>query len=520
MIHEPTGPVFARACATAALGGLAIALGGAPHEAFAVAWLGPGMLAVALEAVDAQRSVRTRSRLVRASAVGLAAGVAANGATCSWSVELLSTYAAMPTPVAWLVSMLLFVAQSLPFVLAAVLASASRALGAPLEVALPSAFVVASSAAPMIFPWRIGNSQTGFLALAQIAELGGLPLLDAVLASASALALRAIRAPHARFARLAGALVLVGVPAIWGDARLREVRAERLTRPTLRVGVVQHAFDVPERRDPAQWEAQFAITTELTRELEREGVALVAWPESAFPWAVSRAHLARFPRELDLPALGVRGPIVLGATTHSEGHRYNSVLAVDATRVLGLVDKAHLMPFSERIPGRDWLRLLDGVLPEGLTPGDLRGGVIDVGRERLGILNCYEDLMAEHVWRTSRLGASLLSNHTNDAWFGRTNAAELHHFLARMRAIETRRDLVRTVNTGVSGLVAATGETEERTGIFERRAFVVTARPSREMTPWMRWGDWVTPAAWGALLGLYAAAVRLRATRTEWPPSW
>jgi len=91
-------------------------------------------------------------------------------------------------------------------------------------------------------------------------------------------------------------------------------------------------------------------------------------------------------------------------------------------------------------------------------------------------------------------------NLTNDAWFGDTSAPLLHHMNARMRAIETRRDLVRAVNTGVSGHTAATGEDLARTDAFTRASFVADARLLRGTTIYGRFGDWVTAALAGAVL--------------------
>jgi apolipoprotein N-acyltransferase len=517
---------MARACLSAALGGVAIGMGGAPYEAYAIAWLGPALVVLALrELADAHPDPRHGFR--RAALVGLAAGVAANATTCAWVVDLLTTYAYMPAPLAWVVASLLFVAQSLPFVIGALLAWSlhramedARGARASIELATPLAMVVASSASPMIFPWRIGNSQTGFLALAQLAELGGLPLLDLVLGAASTLAIVAIvgragavLALWLRVATALAAIALVALPAAWGARRLEQVRSGREALPPLVVGLVQHDFDIPERADPMQWEAQLAITWSLSQALDREGVDVLLWPESSYPWGLGRAYPDSYPHEIGLSAQRLRAPIVLGAITRGGDEAFNSVIGLEANRVLGVVDKTRLMPFSERIPAWDWLVFLHPFLRPGLSEGPRDGGAIDVASERLGILNCYEDLMADHVWRLVRSHRpTVLSNHTNDAWFGRTRAPGLHHFLARMRAIETRRDLVRTVNTGVSGVIASSGETLVRTEVFERTTLRTTLRPSNEITPWVRHGDLTTTAAWGAVLGVLAAWLRRRSS--------
>ncbi len=538
----PTRRVALHALAVAALAGFAISLGGAPYEAYLLAWLGPAGLALALRwLADAARDEPIRRGLGRASLLGLAAGVSANAASCAWAAELFERYGAMPLPIAWLLSLLLFVAQGLPFVLATALAWLLHAmlverLGArspSVELALVPSLVIAGSAAPMIFPWRIGNSQTGFLSLAQIAELGGLPLLDLVLASGSVFLLLAWRRRgRARLGAASLACLVVLWPSLWGAHRLAEVRRERAARPSLVVGVVQHDFDVPDRALPERWEEQLAISWELSRELDARGVGLLLWPESSYPWGLDRGVLGldpaapdAYPAELGMIApftreRAVRVPVVLGAITRDgAGRAYNSVLAIDDARVLGVVDKHRLMPFSERIPFYDALPFLHGLVRPGLEPGPADGGVIVVAGARVGVLNCYEDLMPDYVRALMTHRPSLLSNHTNDAWFGRTRAPWLHHFLARARAIETRRDLVRTVNTGVSGLVASSGETLAWTPTFERRTLRVEVHLSDEQTAWVRFGDWTTPACWALVLAVLARWLGARARgRSPTPP--
>ncbi len=519
-----TRPVLARAAGASALGGVAIGLGGAPYEAFAVAWLGPAAIVLALRAIAEGGD---RHGLRRAALVGLAAGLGSNTTTCAWVVDLLTTYAYMPSLIAWLIASLLFLAQSLPFVIAAVLAFALHRMARDLvgaarptiEVVHPISTVIAASAAPMIFPWRIGNSQTGFLALAQIAELGGLPLLDLVLGVASTLALGAIviaRAPRARAGLALAACACLGVPSAWGAQRLDEVRALRDASPSITVGMVQHDFDIPERMDVAQWESQLAITWSMTHGLDTQGVDLLLWPESSYPWGLDRERLGlgsdpeAYPFEMGVREQRLGAPIVLGAMTRGADGVFNSVIAIDGARVLGVVDKTRLMPFSERIPAWEWLPFLHPFLGPGMTPGPREGGAIDVAGARLGILNCYEDLMADHVWHVMQHDPTVLSNHTNDAWFGDTRAPGLHHFLARMRAIETRRDLVRTVNTGVSGVISASGERLVETPVFERTSLRVRVHPSATRTAWVRWGDLTGAAAWGVVLALLVRWLRSR----------
>jgi apolipoprotein N-acyltransferase len=482
------------------LGGVAIGLGGAPFEAQGVALVGVMLVYAALRT---QSALEGRSPLRHAMLLGLAVGFAANATTCAWVSDLLHSYAFMPWPVAWLVASLLFLAQSLPFVVAALL---TRALGTQI---FPLAVVASSSAMPMIFPWRIGISQMGFLPFVQLAELGGLALVDFALALLAMLLVEALMhaRPRARAASLSSAVLLFAGIAFWGTARIDEVQQMRASQPVLRVGLVQHNIDIPARMQPELWPMQMESTWSLTRTLEAAHVDVVMWPESAFPWFVDRYALAQLPSDMALESEGVEGPILFGASSWaSQEERYNTVLLVTRTRFLGLVDKTRLMPFSERIPLWRWLIFLHPFIGPGLSEGPVEGGTLRIplrgDRDAVaGILNCYEDLMDDHVQRVARQSPDFLSNHTNDAWFGPTRAPTLHHFLARMRAIETRRDVVRTVNTGVSGHISATGESLMTTEPFTTQTRIAEVRLARGMTLWVWLGDWVTPLCFVWLLG-------------------
>jgi apolipoprotein N-acyltransferase len=123
-----------------------------------------------------------------------------------------------------------------------------------------------------------------------------------------------------------------------------------------------------------------------------------------------------------------------------------------------------MVPGGDRLP---WLRrmfqksggLVPGEAPRALTL-DARP---DAPALRLAVLNCYEDTLTEVGRRmTQALEPNLLVNITNDAWFYDTAESELHARLAAMRAIESRRDLVRAVNLGVMTWVDATGAVRAR----------------------------------------------------------
>lgn len=498
---EPRTPWW-RALALGLAAGVLIGLAGAPREHYGCALVAPALLLLALEPRPGHL-VPWRSAVLAGTALGFA-----TGAVCvAWTIDLLETFAYMPLPIAVALSALLWLGQAVPWAAAALVARA-LAPTLPLWIGLPLATAVMHTLAPMIFPWRPANSQTGWLEILQCLELGGPALLDLCVALFSCGLVQALR-HHDRHPAVVATLAL-GLPWLYGVVRLPGVRAEREAAPLLRVGLVQPFFTVPERRD-GDWAAQHTLILSLTRDVEAEHVHLVTWPESAYPFRWDRDRWLDGHGEPAVLDEGVHGPIVLGTVTYDYFGRRNSVLAVDRGEVVGRVDKVRLMPFGEYVPLWDYLPdALQRRFSRGLVPGDAPG-TIDVAGARLGILNCYEDLFPDVSRTLVAGGADVLSNHTNDAWFLDTTAPHLHHFLARLRAVETRRDLVRTVGSGVSGLVTATGEMEETTPSWSRATRVLTVRRLSGTTPWVRFGDWVTAACAGALLAV--AVVRRRATR-------
>jgi apolipoprotein N-acyltransferase len=212
----------------------------------------------------------------------------------------------------------------------------------------------------------------------------------------------------------------------------------------------------------------------------------------------------------------VEGPLVFGALSIApsavpsrgrEIERYNSVVAMGADGAfVGISDKVELLAFGEYTPLWDYLPPLQERFPRGLTPGTAPK-VLTVDGIRVGVLNCYEDVLAHHARWVARHEPDFLLNATNDAWFGETTEPFLHQMVARMRAVETRRDLVRAVNTGVSSHTLATGEDVIRTPIMVERTFIAEVRTMRGETLWTRFGDWVTPLLAALLL---AAVLRRR----------
>jgi len=452
---------------------------------------------------------RTEGRPWRAALCGLAFGTAAN-AVALWSlIALLMRFAQLSAALALLVALLAWTAQGLPYGLAALACELSVRRGLPRWLSLPLTLTFVLAWVPQLFPWQVGTTQLAFLPFVQVAELGGSALVSFFLVL-SAAATHALL--HTRKRRTWTAMVALGAllaPCGYGMWRIEDVTRQRSGAPRLALGVVQGNVGVDRKHDERQARAILADLRTLTRELEQRGAELTLWGETAYPYPWLRDARAA-PLDLRGPlADGVRGPLLLGLETYAnvdEGAaRYNSAWLVGADGMLGdRVDKARLLAFGEYVPLWHELAWLRKRYPRrGFSPG--RVDVVRTHWGKIGVLICYEDLFAVSARRAVELGARVLVNLTNDGWFGPGREPALHDLAARMRAIEQRRDLVRTVNTGISSFTSAIGVPLVRTRPFTRTAFVAEVRLLDGQTPYARFGDWVAPAcalAWcGALLG-------------------
>jgi len=193
---------------------------------------------------------------------------------------------------------------------------------------------------------------------------------------------------------------------------------------------------------------------------------LVVWPESPAPFVEDDP---RFQQALISIAQTMQTPLVVGSigTDYSADDQawrdYNSALIVapDGAR-LGRYDKIHLVPFGEYVPFARFLtfaRKLTGRVSK-FTRGDERK-VFRVNGHHFGVFICYEAVFADEVRQFSRLGAEVLVNVSDDGWYGDTSAPWQHLNMARMRAIENRRWLLRDTNNGVTAAIDPYGRVRQ-----------------------------------------------------------
>lgn len=162
--------------------------------------------------------------------------------------------------------------------------------------------------------------------------------------------------------------------------------------------------------------------------------------------------------------------------------------------------KMRLTPFAERVPYADAfsfavkaLTWSVGISGWGLgkTQQPLDFMTNNGDSVRVGMIICIESIYARFVAEYPAKGANILAVITNDGWFNGTPGPEQHYMIAVMRAVETRRYLVRCGNTGISGFITPLGISLQRTDINEQRAVADTVPLLTTQTLYVRLGDWL-----------------------------
>jgi apolipoprotein N-acyltransferase len=169
----------------------------------------------------------------------------------------------------------------------------------------------------------------------------------------------------------------------------------------------------------------------------------------------------------------------------------NSALTVDASgELVGRYAKMHLVPFGEFVPW-PFSAFIDKItLQSGdFTPGD-EASVSTIEGRRIGVYICYENAFAGGVREFTANGAEVLVNISNDGWYGDTAARYQHLLLARMRAIENQRWILRATADGITTSINRAGQITPPPPSFEPGAVTAGFSYSEELTWYARWGDW------------------------------
>ncbi len=311
-----------------------------------------------------------------------------------------------------------------------------------------------------IFPWDFGHTQLAFLQLAQIADLGGVTAISFLMMWTLEVAILGRGKPLV-FKLLPLALLTLSVLYGAHTERITPTRYET----SVKTAMVQGNVSLREKHDVKYFSVNRQRYLDFSAGFSQKDL-LIIWPESTITeWIPANVSDARTVPEL--PFLDDGSAFLVGGLTWASREAFfNSSVLV---RPDGSVDtpyhKMILMPFGEYTPLSSvfpWLKDINataGQFTAGLEPSILSYKLSDGSIVELSPLICYEDVIPDLAKKAVQKGTRLLINQTNDAWFGNTVAPFQHHMIASFRAIETKRFLLRSTNTGLTAVVDPLGRT-------------------------------------------------------------
>jgi apolipoprotein N-acyltransferase len=460
----------------AALAGALSVLGFAPFSLGLVPVLGVALLILLW---------RTSSSPAAAAWLGYAFGLGLMGFGVFWLRISIAQFGGVHEALAVTITVVFILFMALYYALAGWLVARLRGDGGLfwLLVVIPAVWI-------LVIEWLRGWLFTGFPWLAlgysqiELPLRGYAPLLGVygvsfvVVLSAALLQLRR---------RLPAMLALF---ALWiSGVALHAIDWSVPAGEPIRVSVLQANIPQEKKWLASMREPTLDLYWGMTREVADSQI--VVWPETAVP-AFDAAVRETLLDPLHDEMIAQGRDVLLGIVAAGEGDAYYNAMLSLGVSGRDRYYKRHLVPFGEYLPFDRWLRpIIDFIeIPmSDFSAGGDEKPLVTLAGQPVGIDICYEDAFAEEIIRALP-EATLLINASNDAWFGDSLAPHQHLEIARMRAVETRRFLVRATNTGVSAMIDERGGLRGVIPQFTRASLTDDVTPLTGMTPFAFWGHW------------------------------
>jgi len=241
-----------------------------------------------------------------------------------------------------------------------------------------------------------------------------------------------------------------------------------------------------------KWKREnYRPTLEMYRQLTQLNYQsdLIIWPETAIPGFKSR--VSHYLNELKLEAENTQTELLMGVFIRDPQTKryYNSVITLDDQ----VYKKRHLVPLGEYFPFRfllDFFAQWINIPLSDIDLGDKNQPLIEAAGQKIGVNICFEDVFDRDVL-LDLPEATLLVNVSNDAWFEDSPEPWQHHQIARVRALETGRVLLRATNTGVTSVIGRKGEVQASLPQFKRDVLNVTVQGYEGATPYVLWANYL-----------------------------
>lgn len=463
----------------------------APYNLWPLSIISLTLLLVSLQQASAKQGL----------ALGWLYGLGLYGAGASWVYHSIHDYGHAPAPLAAGLTLLFVATLALAFTasFAYVFVRFFRAKRFGNLLAFPALWVLFEWSRSWFltgFPWLFSGYAHTDTALASFASVLGVYGISFVVAlSASTLYLLTIELQKNKLS-LTGALYSALLITPWLVALLlANVSWTQTQDQPISVTLVQPNITQDLKWQPEQRNKTLQLLYQQTaNNLDSD---IIIWPENAVPLLYHRAK----PFLDDITELTRQsGTTVITGIPYwqlndDETETYhNSISALGSGS--GIYHKQKLVPFGEYVPLQQVLRGLIEFF--NLPMSDFRPGpteqaplIANIGNREIKIAPyiCYEIVYPDFV-RDLAQHSDLLLTISDDSWFG-TSAGPLQHLqMARMRAIENGRYLIRVTNTGVTAIINHYGQVEAQAKPFVQQNLSGSVRVTSGHTPYSRWGSW------------------------------
>lgn len=354
------------------------------------------------------------------------------------------------------------------------------------------------------FPWLYAGNAFIDTPLAGLAPISGVLGLSWIVAFTSALLVMALQRPAKQ------RLIVAALAVIWGGSFF--LNSITWVTPSLskalNIAIVQGNIPQEKKWDPKERENIFSTyTTHTEQNWDKD---LIIWPEAALPVFYQEAK--EFMARIDLKAKDTDTALITGTPYwrigDSDYDYFNSIIALGKGQ--GVYHKQRLVPFGEYVPLEDWIR---GMIPffdlpmSSFTRGESSQQPLLAADASFAPFICYEIVYPELVRRMGK-DADYLITISNDAWFGRSWGPYQHFQIARMRALELGKYLIRGTNTGITAIIDYHGDVQTLLPQFEESVLTGTIYSTQGRTPYQAFGWWPVLAL--CLLGVIGIQLRRR----------
>lgn len=456
---------------------------------FNLTWLAPVALAPLIVACAREASWKRRFL------DGYATGVVFWWGLCYWIQFVLQDHGGLGVPLSWVTFALFTLLKGLQIGAFAALAGFVLRLKWRVPIAIPALAALWVGLdrlhGPLIsFTWLdLGNAGIDMPLVMRLAPWAGVYGLTLVFAMIGvAVALLALRRRPVELAWLTALVIVPLLPALPAP-----------TQGTERVRVVQPNVDT---------EAEFTQQSlnVLAGQMEAlslsPGTPLIVWPEWPAPFELSPSF-HRFVSGIATASHAFFLFNGVARTTNDEPLNSAYLVKPDGA-IVDRYDQINLVPFGEYVPPPfGWVNRITKETSD-FVPGN-RIVVFPENGRRISVFICYESAFPALVRASARQGAEMLFNLSNDGYFAHTAAHEQHLELARMRAAENRRWVMRATNDGITAMIDPAGRITEQLPPYRQVAGNMHFSYVQQTTFYTRHGDWF---AWTCLAaGLVLASI-------------